>query len=864
PQARYNLALALDRQGLDTNAAAAWRAYLRADATSAWAAEARRRLTGVALPAAPGVPNAPAPGDSAAIDRFAADMPQEARSLGWDHVLDEWGDAVLKGHEATAEARLRFALALGYALESHGRDASLADEVRWIRRTGSSPAKLRSLARAHRDFARGRAEYDASLNGRGLATLARVRSAAPAGSPLRAWASSFYGGAQIGINSARAEALLGKLDSRADSVRWPALAGRTRWLLATSRLRQLRYREARDGYVASARLLARAGEEENRAAVQAYAATAEHHLGNTSAAYASAHGALTILRRHPSSTWLHSTLWALADAAAGDGYLRAASRVLDEDVAITELAGDPVDAAEAHSTRARLLMAMGEEARAARDLAGLRRIRQGLLPAQAAAWIRADGWEAEVAALRHADPAGAVALLDSAVTYWGTQHNDLRLLPPLAARAEARLAGDDVRGAESDLDRVLRLIGAVRRPGVSPVDRMALLRMIGAVSDRIMMRHARAGDAWGALLRLERTRTALLPARLAAVRDVSGHLRTPRGEVAVEYALVGDTLLVWTLRDTAVRLVRRTVNAEALVRSVRSARSALEQARERPENAATADLHRLYDQLIRPVRTALAGAELPITLVPGEAFADVPFAALLDPRTNRYLVQDHPLRVVPSLSAIRRLASITAGETVLVSGAGFDRRAEPGLDPLPGADAEVRLLRRTYPHATVLSGSSATRANVTASFTRAILIHFAGHAVLDDQHPERSRLVLAPGEGGMGGELSAKDLETLRLRWGSVVVLSACETLRSPAARPGGFAGLADGFLAAGAAGVVGSLWRVEDGATLPMMLEFHRAYRERPDGAAALRRAQLRMIGSRDARERSPAGWAAFRYAGN
>jgi CHAT domain-containing protein len=102
------------------------------------------------------------------------------------------------------------------------------------------------------------------------------------------------------------------------------------------------------------------------------------------------------------------------------------------------------------------------------------------------------------------------------------------------------------------------------------------------------------------------------------------------------------------------------------------------------------------------------------------------------------------------------------------------------------------------------------------------------------------------------------NLEGLRL-----VVLSACETQRSATGRSGGFSGLSEAFLAAGAGGVVGSLWKVREEPTQALMQEFHAAYRTSGNAAAALRTAQLRLLASSDPALRSPAAWAGFRYAG-
>ncbi|HEU4455836.1 MAG TPA: CHAT domain-containing protein, partial [Longimicrobium sp.] len=167
------------------------------------------------------------------------------------------------------------------------------------------------------------------------------------------------------------------------------------------------------------------------------------------------------------------------------------------------------------------------------------------------------------------------------------------------------------------------------------------------------------------------------------------------------------------------------------------------------------------------------------------------------------------------------------------------------------------------PGARVIGGAGARRSAVAAGLRRASIFHFAGHAVADDDHPERSFLVLAPGDGDPSGRLTAEEIGGMDLRHVRLVVLSACETLPGRGGRSGGFAGFAGALLASGAGGVAGSLWQVDDAHTRALMTELHRAYRASGDPPAALREAQLRLFRSGGAL-RSPAAWAAFRYVGS
>jgi CHAT domain-containing protein len=174
----------------------------------------------------------------------------------------------------------------------------------------------------------------------------------------------------------------------------------------------------------------------------------------------------------------------------------------------------------------------------------------------------------------------------------------------------------------------------------------------------------------------------------------------------------------------------------------------------------------------------------------------------------------------------------------------------------------VREIAGLYPAPAVLAGADASPDRLRGALGRAGTVHYAGHAVFDDARPERSYLLLAGA--GERGRMSAEEVARMDLRGVRLVVLSACETVRATDGRAGGFAGFAGALLQAGAGGVVGSTWRVEDEATRRLMVAFHQRYRASGDPAAALREAQLAMLRSSDPEHRSAATWASFRYAGN
>lgn len=144
------------------------------------------------------------------------------------------------------------------------------------------------------------------------------------------------------------------------------------------------------------------------------------------------------------------------------------------------------------------------------------------------------------------------------------------------------------------------------------------------------------------------------------------------------------------------------------------------------------------------------------------------------------------------------------------------------------------------------------------------IVHFATHAIVDDEHPELSGIALSmfgPDGRRREGFLRAHDIFNLNLA-ADLVVLSACRTALGRDYKGEGLVGLARGFMYAGAPRFLGSLWSSDDKATAELMVRFyHRLLKENLKPAAALRAAQISML--RDRRWQSPYYWAAFTLQG-
>ena len=234
-------------------------------------------------------------------------------------------------------------------------------------------------------------------------------------------------------------------------------------------------------------------------------------------------------------------------------------------------------------------------------------------------------------------------------------------------------------------------------------------------------------------------------------------------------------------------------------------------------------------------------------ILPDKALHGVPFAALWDSRSSRYLIQDYRIACAPSatLYVAPRPGTAQPGyprlPALVIGNPAFDVNLWPGLESLRGTEKESARIARLLPGSVLVRGAEATKASFLDLAPRSGMVHFAGHAVTDPRDPLLSQLVLAPSGAGDSGALSAWEIYRLDLTGTRLVVLSACGTADAvPAADEGGTS-LARAFLAVGVPQVVASLWNVDDRTADRFFAVFYKSLLARPDPVGALREAQSR-----------------------
>lgn len=651
--------------------------------------------------------------------------------------------------------------------------------------------------------------------------------------------------------------------SGTDSVRYPALQARARWSLGNVLLRGETAEEAMRQAQASARLFLRGNDRENAAGSLTVLTDAYFALERQEDGYRAAHLATTHLRSYPGSVRLHTLLAALSRNVEAHGFPASALHLQNEGVAVARRNGRPAHRSEALIARARLLAARGDVRGADRDLHEAFPLIRSLRPGYARDWLLADVSEVDAAVqMKLSNPRGALAAADSATGYFLRIELPFRQVATLRRAAEAALTLGDRAAAKDRLTAGLRILEQRRDSMERQAGRAAVFDVERGLTDRLVLLELADGRTARALDVMDRAR-----ASLAAAGSPRGGGRTalsgPAGEVVAQYARIADTLLVWTARGSRVDVYRTVVDTLALAREAGDLESVLE--RRSGGEALRPALARLYALLVRPVEARLGEAGTPVVIVADGELATVPFAALYDAGTRRYLVEDHPIRFAVSLREAKRpRRDRAAAAPLFVADPAFERATHSLLGALPRTRAGVRAMAAGYRGAVVVEGSAATERAFVAALGRAGMVHFGGHAVFDDTRPDSSFLVLAPERGRAGsGELRAARIAELDLRHVRLVVLAACRTQRKGGSRGGGYSGLSGALRAAGAGATLGSTWSVDERLTGALMTEFHRAYRASGDGPRALRQAQLALLHSPDPALRSPAAWAGFQYAG-
>jgi CHAT domain-containing protein/tetratricopeptide (TPR) repeat protein len=234
-------------------------------------------------------------------------------------------------------------------------------------------------------------------------------------------------------------------------------------------------------------------------------------------------------------------------------------------------------------------------------------------------------------------------------------------------------------------------------------------------------------------------------------------------------------------------------------------------------------LAQLFHLLLEPLWSDLAKAET-LLIVPHGPLHRLPFHAL--EFNGQPLIETHTVSYAPSAAVLQ-----------------FCRAKQPPLNARPvllgvpdngiaRVGDELQALAQLFPQATCLIGPEATVDQLRLHAPQCGVLHLATHGLFRAEAPLLSGLQLADRW------LAVRDIYDLSLN-ASLVTISACESGLSCVTGGDELVGLVRGFLYAGAASLLVSLWMVDDEAMARFIVEFYRVWQAGVPKAQALRQVQ-------------------------
>ncbi|HYN21125.1 MAG TPA: CHAT domain-containing protein, partial [Thermoanaerobaculia bacterium] len=868
------------------------------------------------------LPEAVHAGDRQAVAQLIGFFPAAAQRYVEEEVLLNWAQALSQNRLDEAQEHLGIAKAIAAELARLTGDRYLLEAVELIVQASRSPGRrfeLLALQAGHLAFAQARLA-DRARDVRTAARLYRQaeRSLARAGSPLR-------GSARLGLalalsyephKLASALALLTPVEQEARARHYWNLLSRVQANRGFFLFYQSRYLEALAAYDEALGIFAKMKDRENLANGHARKIGIFRTLGQNELAWTEAFQAqryapyvVDVQARHHFLGETAAVALALGYPRIALLYQRLAVRMIQDELANTpgeqgeRIRGLQNNLAIALRAQAAIELHLGHGEQARRDLDTATRLTsengeqadQNIRRALLARIQQVKGQS-----LLGSDPQQAIAAFTEALTLTPEEYRTLRVTL-FIDRAEAHKKAGHKNKAKQDLQDAIDelreeersvLKGRSRGKGenlwdayFSRFQKRSYQRLIGQLAEEeqsaeafAYAEKARAFEPLNLVLQLDLVPKAFCrfarngePLTLDRIQAC-----LPRGTFLIEYSVQEDRTLIWLLSRDHFEMLTRPVG-----------RSAIE--------AWTTLLHREAEQgnltafeggLSAPFSALLAAPlariqNLPdgrgegrrLVFVPDAAIHGLPLAALRNPTTRRYVIQDFPVSVAASATLYvfsllhdESLPPTGIPRALLMGDPAFTKsELTRGLDRLPYARREVDRIGRLYaPAVDVRIDGAATVPQLIELARKSAVVHLAGHAIVNPQAPFRSVLLLAPSKNHSGALYAEELLVKLRLDETRLFVLSTCSGAGGHPVGPEGLAALVRPLLVAGSPAVIGSLWNVRDAPTEELLVRFHHRYRQGYDAAKALQLAQLELLGKKSAGLHSVLTWAPFQVIGH
>lgn len=876
-EALFNFGLVQEQLGLFRQSTGTWETYLGLDPDSPWTGEAksylRRRQAADAREAwersKESLLTVAGNKDVRGVDKIVRSFPQPTRRYLREEILLEWAGEVKRGDGERADRLAGMALLISSRLAEYSKDTLLSEHLDILQQGYA----VDILSLAHQENARAidlcRTGEPEKGNDSFSDAEARFTSV---GSPFRYWvrfeqAKCNYSSAQAG----RALGLLEDLEADVLQVTYPDLLGWIRWLLGLIHLERAEPSQALDYFQRALADFESVGEIENQGSVASLIANSLDYMGRQNEAWNYRWRALRSIGAATEPERSRIVYGGAAKAAARDGIPQLALAFQGETFDFILASGDPLGIAEEYWWRAMMLSQSGKSAEALQAISMARDNCDGIRDEGSRLRTLAGIAVTEGSILRRLNPRRAINALGFAIESYRQAEYRYLLVDIYLERARSFLALSDPDSAEADLLLGIEEYERGRSLTGDSVYRIGYFQRSGDIfSEMVGFQVKKRQNPEKGLAFLERAKARELSDSLvggllshrsqqSSISEIIARL--PARVVLLEYLVREDATIAWALSRGHMKCRILNIGRAEVERLHRKLLVSMDGG-----DLEAASL--LYSSLVRPFAEEIARASHLVFVIDG-ALEGLPFSALFDSDSSRFLVESHSTSVASSASTfmlafdqVSSLPRLKGPRALAIGNPTFDRRSHPSLADLPKAADEAEYVASLMPGSLALTGARATLSRFFSMVDEFDLIHFSGHGVVDHSNAHNSYLLFAASRDGRRGRLLMKDALP-RLRRPRLVVLSACATATGSRDVWEGAQNLARPFLAAGSPAVIASLWNVDDEQAHYFFERFYKCYASGVGPSEALQATQIWMLRKGGSRLSSPKAWSGFELIG-
>jgi len=370
----------------------------------------------------------------------------------------------------------------------------------------------------------------------------------------------------------------------------------------------------------------------------------------------------------------------------------------------------------------------------------------------------------------------------------------------------------------------------------------------------------------------ENQKTRLLEATNTPTVDIIKQIAKDKKSTLILYSIIYSyALYIWVVTPTE-EIHFFSVDIQPLVEEYNSIEELTKDTLEQIQSGSLYQykhlLQVLYKYLIEPIAGSLpTDPNAPVIFIPQRELFLVPFPALHDAITAKFLIEQHTVLIAPSIMAMKltrqqkeRIINLDwdlEENQINALIVGNPTMPSEKLQPLPSAEEEAKEIASIL-NTKAIIGDNATKVYIMEQMPKARLIHLATHGSSETHKSGIPGAIALAQSGKDNGFLTSSDILDLELN-AELVVLSACNTGKGRITEDG-VIGLSRCLLLAGVPSVIVSLWEVDDSSTKLLMTQFYRNLQNGLNKAQALREA---MLATMQANPNCPKAWAAFTLIG-